>query len=61
MIEKDCNNCEDKLCRACDKPFIDRRSYEEEDFRFFEHIVCLFIAMGLVCAIWAAIWYLWTK
>ena len=58
-MEKDCNNCEDKKCLACDKPFIDRCS-EEEGFRFWEHTVCLFIALGLVCAIWAAIWYFWT-
>ena len=60
-MNKDCNSCEDKKCRACDKPFIDRSRYEEEDFRFFEHIVCLFIAAGIVCAIWAVIWHLWTK
>ena len=60
-MDKDCNSCKDKRCRACDKPFIDRNSYEEEDFRFFEHVICLFIALGLVGVIWAAIWYFWTK
>ena len=59
-MNKDCNNCEDKLCRTCDKPFVERHHYEEEDLRFFEHIVCLFVALGLVGVIWAAMWYFWT-
>ena len=53
----DCDDCEDKMCRACDKPFMERHSETEEDFRFFEHVVCLFIALGIVCAIWAVVWY----
>ena len=57
-MEKDCNSCEDKRCRSCDKPFVDRNSYEEEGLSFFENVVCLFIALGLTGVIWTVMWCL---
>jgi len=50
----DCDKCENKICRACDKPF-DNYS----DLGFFEHVICLLAALIIVSIVWLIIWFLY--